>query len=477
MSSRFYASAYTVGSTTIYQVNADPNGVFSATIGSLAIQAGVSPNVWQNADGGTTWTSLLTGSTQSLLPNLVLGEDEGPTGNSLLPALGPGVVSGVMVFTAPEDLTIRRMVFRPTVNIAPLTTIFDLSNLILFADMVVAGGGPDVGSLVDGVGVPAGMFSEFNIGSSPTLNIRMSAGDTLTIPCYNIAGQTQVPTLAYSVQLFYDRGIDATVKPRRFVGVPAAPAIRLVLPTGPASGVITVLTAPLAAGDVAVNLRSGMSDGFASLLTGLGGNLVGVAGARTPGSNDFDATIGTTGAMAAEILAALSDPANAWDAYWSFAAGPGPDDITATRKTSGAFGNADIFTSTTVPPGGIGLSPATGSLAGGTSAPISYTLATPSLDLTLDRLDVTASLTTQGQGYQKNPPLMQPVQTEFVDIEVNATSIGTVSPQAFNPDFSDAFDLELDNVPVLGGDTLDVLLRQPGGWSNVVAICLSGTAT
>lgn len=56
MPPRFYADAYTVGDTTIYQVGADPNGVFGAPIGSVAIQSGGTPTVWQNVDGGTTWT-------------------------------------------------------------------------------------------------------------------------------------------------------------------------------------------------------------------------------------------------------------------------------------------------------------------------------------------------------------------------------------------------------------------------------------
>jgi hypothetical protein len=115
-----------------------------------------------------------------------------------------------------------------------------------------------------------------------------------------------------------------------------------------ASGTATVNNT-LAAGDV---------------LTIGGITLTGVAGARTSGSDNFDASLGTVNALAAEIELALTDPAN------SFAASVTADAVgavvTITSLVAGAAGNAITLTSLTVPGGGITVSGAT--LAGGGGA-------------------------------------------------------------------------------------------------------------
>jgi len=64
----------------------------------------------------------------------------------------------------------------------------------------------------------------------------------------------------------------------------------------PSSGSITVSGTPVLAGET---------------VSYLGLTLTAVAAARTPGSNDFNGT-GTTAAIAADILAAILDPLNAW---------------------------------------------------------------------------------------------------------------------------------------------------------------------
>lgn len=65
----------------------------------------------------------------------------------------------------------------------------------------------------------------------------------------------------------------------------------------PSQGSVTVFSAPLTPGDT---------------LTIGGVVLTGVAGARTPGADDFDVTLGTPAAIATEIAAALSDGANSF---------------------------------------------------------------------------------------------------------------------------------------------------------------------
>ena len=77
--------------------------------------------------------------------------------------------------------------------------------------------------------------------------------------------------------------------------VPAAATVG-----SPSSGTITVAATPVPPGTV---------------ITYLGLTLTSVAGARTPGSNDFDGSLGTTALIAADMLAAIQDPANAWAGF------------------------------------------------------------------------------------------------------------------------------------------------------------------
>lgn len=95
-----------------------------------------------------------------------------------------------------------------------------------------------------------------------------------------------------------------------------------------ATGVIRVLTAPLTAGD---SFTIG-----ATVFTG-------VAGPRTPGANDFDASLGTLAALQTEIEDAINDPANG--AFGTLFANigildPSGADVRVTAATPGSAGNA-----------------------------------------------------------------------------------------------------------------------------------------
>lgn len=116
-----------------------------------------------------------------------------------------------------------------------------------------------------------------------------------------------------------------------------------------ATGSFTVVTAPLAAGDV---------------VTINGVNLTGVAGGRTSGADNFNCTLGSTAAIAAEIVSALNDPSNSFAATVTAALDGSDVDLTAVAP--GASGNAVTLAATTVPPGGVTPSGAT--LTGGGGA-------------------------------------------------------------------------------------------------------------
>jgi hypothetical protein len=116
-----------------------------------------------------------------------------------------------------------------------------------------------------------------------------------------------------------------------------------------ASATVTVNSAPLATGDTLV------INGF---------TLTAVCPARTSGSDNFSVAFLTPTAIAAEIEAAVNDPANSFAAFVT-ATAVGPV-VTLSANTPGAAGNAYTLTATTTPAGGFTLSGAT--FAGGGSA-------------------------------------------------------------------------------------------------------------
>jgi hypothetical protein len=127
-----------------------------------------------------------------------------------------------------------------------------------------------------------------------------------------------------------------------------------------ATAVFTVVTAPLVAGDFIQ-------------LTSQTRTLTGVAGARTSGSNDFDASLGTTALIAAELAAAINDLGNGFrttsesfggDVY-AVALGSTVT-LTSTWPVTGA--NTRTYIATTTPAGGItpvGATNFTGGVTGG----------------------------------------------------------------------------------------------------------------
>ena len=116
-----------------------------------------------------------------------------------------------------------------------------------------------------------------------------------------------------------------------------------------ATGTVTVVTAPLVAGDKVT----------------IGGvALTGVGATRTPGSNDFSVLGGTTDTIAAEIAAAINDELNDFTDLVS--ADPLLAVVTLTAINAGTVGNAITLVPLTTPVGGLTVSAAT--LLGGSAA-------------------------------------------------------------------------------------------------------------
>ncbi len=115
-----------------------------------------------------------------------------------------------------------------------------------------------------------------------------------------------------------------------------------------ATGSFVINVAPLTVGDT---------------LT-IGGVTLTGATCGVSGANNFDATLGTTSALAAAIAAAINDPANNFDGLVQ--ATPVGASVNLTAVTAGSAGNAITLAASTTPAGRITPSGAT--LTGGTAA-------------------------------------------------------------------------------------------------------------
>lgn len=146
-----------------------------------------------------------------------------------------------------------------------------------------------------------------------------------------------------------------------------------------ATGTYTEVNAPLSQpGYVAA---TGRFEFAAAPITGVGvdtcdvcGNVLTIAnGPRTPGNDDMDGTLGNVGALAAEMVAAITDPTNSFAAVCT-AADIGAV-VTVTSVVMGTPGNALTIAVTLTAPGEILVSGAT--LAGGLDADLITIAGTP----------------------------------------------------------------------------------------------------
>ena len=155
---------------------------------------------------------------------------------------------------------------------------------------------------------------------------------------------------------------------------------------------IEVTAAPLAAGDV---------------ITINGVDLTGVSGARTPGSDDFDATLGTTTALATEIHAAILDAANSFSVLVS--ASVAGDLVTVEAATVGG----DLSVAHTAPGGG---------LTTATNSAVAYDIEDNGLFIAGDGTEAAATALGTVDGYSYAIPIA------FVFRRNDATAAGGWDP-------------------------------------------------
>lgn len=138
-------------------------------------------------------------------------------------------------------------------------------------------------------------------------------------------------------------------------------------------------------------------------------------GPRTPGANDYDETLGTTAAIAADIAAALNDPANAFATFLSASVGPGPNDVTVTWTVPGVIANGITNLSSD------GTVTLTGAFAGGVGDEI--TTATAIVTAILDPLNGLSGLVQA----HNTAGTSATVELQALSPGLAGDSIGTVS--------------------------------------------------
>ncbi len=385
MGGRVYTDVVTIGNVSIYNVVVDPNGVLSAPLGSLAIQdtAG-DPTTWQNTNGGTAWSIVYERNTRrSVGPALSLG--------TLL--MVPPSSSLVVAFPVPEACTLKQLLMSSTsTGVASafgadgVTGYFD-NTLFLTIDFISVDVGPDSGANLIFGHSPCRIFSSQNPDVAPDMNIRCPAGSTVSVRFNNLDSTWAVPIHpAWS----FTPGFSAAQPPNTLIGT-AVSVTALPVGAGPAAGTVTIVSAPLAAGDT-IEIGT-LQDNL---------TLTGVAGARTPGLNDFNATLVTVGLLQAEIVSAINDGLNGFAADYT-AAVSGPADVVVTMNASGKLGNAQNIIPTTAPVGGITAAAPT--FTGGTSLVTAVAYVSPTSTYRLHRLFIVTAI---GEGSDVNQFLSVP---------------------------------------------------------------------
>lgn len=295
---RIYTDRMTLNGVDFFAVTADPNGLLSAPIGSIATLKTAS-TIWVCA-GGTVW-------------NLVY-----PSGG------------GTDTYTAPNEFYVD-----PGLPVDPLKRQYQTISAALAA-ATLAGISPVLVRLSE----DSHAWDGSSLDASATTVIYSEGYGTIV---WAAASSLLTDGSLSFEHVTFDSTTNATQ----------------------ATGSFTVINAPLAAGDT-------VSIG--------GATFTGVAGPRTPGFYDFDASLGTQAALAAEIAAAISDPVNA---NYATAVAVGPV-VQLTANVGGVIGNTLTLSSLTVPPGGVTVSGPT--MTGGISVQLTVGVETFRLEECLGTL-------------------------------------------------------------------------------------------
>jgi hypothetical protein len=294
------------------------------------------------------------------------------------------VTSNTLNFSpAPNDLIIKRIDLGFVGDIGG--GLFDPNLFVFISDIKIDGI-----SIMDGV-VPLTALDPRYRADTPEFNRFVAAGQVISVETFNAGSQGG--TFTQPLVSYIDGTSDAGLTKETYLG------LNSTIHTGPPLGaaifpgtggvnattVLTINTAPLAAGDEIV-LTKAVGEPF---------TLTGSAGARVSGNDDFDATIGNVSDMAIEIAAALNDTSNSFpESFTATANTPLAGDVTISHF-GGELGNLATTSITTTPAGGI--TPASGTFSGGESEVIELTFEAAPANMTLNRL-YTTIISGEGSG-------------------------------------------------------------------------------
>jgi hypothetical protein len=362
----------------------------------------------------------------------------------------PSGTTETLTFTAPETLTLRNLVIFPvsaTTSGEPVY-VTDPSYLMTMGRLsVVSGTGPDVGlTLFEGTGAGGmGVFGIRNVDFAPKFNIRMDAGDVLELDVVSIAAGRWT----YAIIFTYERGIDSTVSPKRFIGGASSPTFfGLVGGSVAASATLTVAAAPTTD---TVQFIPEPTFEFANITTP---TLSGTSGGS---SSEYDSDIAVITDLRDDILTVLSNSANDFDDNWTFASS-GSDAITVTRSNNGAGGNFDLMI-----PSGTDLTVT--SFSGGISPNVTVSALTPTSDYLIT--DIYAYFI---EGATPHPATSYVHGFEIIDIEIDSSPI-TIGRACLPPQLSMVARKQV-NVPVSSGQTVDIIARYSGAAGGKVLVFL-----
>jgi len=303
-------------------------------------------------------------------------------------ALDGTTSSTITLSPAPNNFILKNIYLRMVPNIG--SGLFDPCILIFIEDIQVDGV-----SIINGV-IPSTPLNPRYRTKTPTFNRLINSGEVITIKTVTTPTVNAGGVFAHPLATYVDGTSDLDLIKQSYLGLDST------IHTGPpvggqtftgsgggqsmASTILTVNTAPLAAGDEIIFNKIAAQSAI----------LTGVSGARTPGANDFDATIGTVSGSATEIAAAINDATNddIEETFIATANAPSAGDI-IIEHVGGEIGNLATLDVSTTPVGGI--TPTSASFSGGIAEVTELTFEAAPSAMTLNKL-YTTIISEQGSG-------------------------------------------------------------------------------
>lgn len=363
--------------------------------------------------------------------------------------VGPAGTTQTLTFTAPEDLTLRRLLVYPSQTVDPTNNIMKVKQpafIMGLQRLVVASGtGPDVGlDIYEGTGAAhMAVFDIRNVDASFDFDIRMEAGDVLEMDITVLADINPEPvTMIFN----YDRGIDLLTAPKLLLGSPTPLSGLAFGQTLGTSGTATSRTllvnnAPTTSELKIQEHRLSSAEGQSVTITG------------TPGgsASQYDSSLLTANDVRNSLFNVLTvthPEVGGFLSKFNFSTFIGVG-ITIQRANVGVAGNYDLIESSNLLDF-VFLGPTTG-----TSVPTTARMTDPSVGCNLIRLYAGSTIS-----FSSSPFTTSYNGIHVPKLQINAVDV-PIGGGLVNPDQSMIIGKKL-NVPIDPGDTIDVFSKYEG---------------